>query len=218
MLEAIDRVANHAKTYSWVSYLVDLVKSNYEKCQEQGTPIRFYSLLIWIAMSRMSPVGHLKFTNLSGPPMYNYSFFKIKTKIKGEPSPKEMFAMWLQLIKSSYHKWHIPQNIRRALPPMCHIELGLEYTKVWYVDGHVAEPVELPYCSTIDQIFGELTRQSRTITPIPAKAREIQVNLLLPLIDGEKVEQHEAELKLQSFVSKAKTLTLTPKKKPVKDD
>ena len=71
ILEAIDRVANHTKTYSWVSYLADLVKSNCEKCQEQGTPIRFYSLLIWIAMSRMSPVSHPEFTNLSGPSMYN---------------------------------------------------------------------------------------------------------------------------------------------------
>ena len=28
MLEAIDEVTNHAKTYSWMSYLADLVKSN----------------------------------------------------------------------------------------------------------------------------------------------------------------------------------------------
>ena len=65
MLEAIDGVANHAKPYSWASYLANLVKSNCEKCQEQGTPMIFYSLLIWIAMLRMSPVGPLEFTNLS---------------------------------------------------------------------------------------------------------------------------------------------------------
>jgi len=46
MLEAIDGVTNHRKMYSWVTYLADLVKSNCEKCQEQGTPIRFCSLLI----------------------------------------------------------------------------------------------------------------------------------------------------------------------------
>ena len=57
MLEAIDGVANHGKTYNWASYLADLIKSNCEKCQEQGTPIRFCSLLIWIAMSRISPIG-----------------------------------------------------------------------------------------------------------------------------------------------------------------
>ena len=77
---------------------------------------------------------------------------------------------------------------------MCYIEFGLDYTKLWCVDGHITELVELPYYLTVDQIFGELTQHSKTITPIPTEAREIQVNLLLPLTDGEKVEQHEAEL------------------------
>ena len=45
MLESIDGVANHVKIYNWANYLADLVKRNYEKCQEQGTPIRFFSLL-----------------------------------------------------------------------------------------------------------------------------------------------------------------------------
>lgn len=194
MLEAINGVANHAKTYSWVSYLVDLVKSNCEKCQEKCTPIKFYSLLIWIAMSRMSHVGQPEFMNLSRPSMYNCTYFKIKTKVKGEPSPKEMFDMWLQHIKLACHKWRVPQNIRQALPPTCHIELGLDDTKSWYVDGQAAEPVKLPYYTTVEQIFGELTRQSKTITPIPPKAREIQVDLLLPLTYGQKIKQHEVEL------------------------
>lgn len=101
---------------------------------------------------------------------------------------------------------------------MCHIELGLDYTKLWYVDGHATKPVELPYYPIVDQIFGELTRESNTITPIPAEAREIQVDLLLPLTDREKVEHHEAKLQMQSFVSKEKTLTPTPEKKPIEDD
>ena len=86
MLEAIDGVANHGKTYSWANHLDGLVKMNCEKFQEQGTPIRFCSLLIWIAMSRISPIAQPKFTNLSGPSMYNYTCFKIKSKIKGDPS------------------------------------------------------------------------------------------------------------------------------------
>ena len=46
MLEAIEGVAYHAKTYSWANYLADLVKTNCDKCQEKGTPIIFCSLLI----------------------------------------------------------------------------------------------------------------------------------------------------------------------------
>ena len=41
----------------------------------------------------------------------------------------------------------------------CHIELGLDYTKLWYVDGQATEPVKLPYYSMVEQIFGELTWQ-----------------------------------------------------------
>ena len=112
MLEVIEEVAYHAKTYSWADYLADLVKTNCEKCQEQGTPIRFYSLLIWIAMSKISPVGQPEFTSLSTPTMYKYSCFKIISKVLGIPSPKQIFTMWLQEVKSTYNKWRVPQNIR----------------------------------------------------------------------------------------------------------
>ena len=46
MLEAIEGVAYHAKTYSSANYLADLIKTNCEKCQKQGSPIKFCSLLI----------------------------------------------------------------------------------------------------------------------------------------------------------------------------
>ena len=87
--------------------------------------------------------------------------------------------------------------------PTCHIESGLDHTKLWYTDSQGVEPVDLPYYPTIEHIFGELTRQSNTITPIPSLAKEIQVDHLLPLTDREKVEQHEAELQIQSFVTEA---------------
>ena len=87
--------------------------------------------------------------------MYNYTCFKIKSKIKGDPSPKEIFSMWLLQVKSACHKWRVPQNIRRALPLTCHIELGLDYTKLWYVNGQAVEPVDLPYYPSVEQIFGE---------------------------------------------------------------
>ena len=68
--------------------------------------------------------------------MYNYTCFKIKSKIKGDPSPKDIFSMWLLQVKSACHKWRVSQKIRRALPSTCHINLGLDYTKLWYADDH----------------------------------------------------------------------------------
>ena len=67
-------------------------------------------------MSKISPIGQPKFTNMLGPSMYNYKCFKIKSKIKGDPSPKEIFSMWLLQVKSACHKWRVPQNIRWAFP------------------------------------------------------------------------------------------------------
>ena len=100
--------------------------------------------------------------------MYNYTCFKIKSIIKGDPSVKEIFSMCLLQVKSACHKWRVPQNIHRALPLTCHIELGLDHTKLWYVDGQGAELVDLPYYPMVEHIFRELTQQSKTVTPIPS--------------------------------------------------
>ena len=58
----------------------------------------------------------------------------------------------------------------------------------------------------------------KIVTPILSHAKEIQVDLFLPLIDGEKVEQHEAELQMQSFVLEAQTPTQTHEKKTAEAD
>ena len=86
--------------------------------------------------------------------MYNYTCFKIKFKIRGDPIPTEIFSMWLLQVKSSCHKWKV-QNIHQTLPLACNIDLGLDYTKLWYADDQVAEPVDLPYYPSVEQIFGE---------------------------------------------------------------
>jgi hypothetical protein len=116
MLEVIEGVANHAKTYNWSNYLADLVKTNYEKCQEKGTPIRFFSFLIWISMSKISPIDRPEFTSLSSPSMYNYACFKIREKSLAIPNPKHIFTMWLQEVKLARHKWRVPQNIHWETP------------------------------------------------------------------------------------------------------
>lgn len=95
MLESIEGVATHGKTYNWANYLAKLVKANCKKCQELGTPIRLYSLLIWIAMTKISLVGQPKLTSLSTQAMYNYAYFKIRSKVMGIPSPKQILTIWI---------------------------------------------------------------------------------------------------------------------------
>ena len=104
MLEAIDNIVYHTKVYNWVAHIVELLKSNWERCQELDTPIRFLSLLIWIAMMKISLVGQPEFTILRIPSMYNYNCFKIMVKVLGVPSPREIFDRWLQNVKLVFYR------------------------------------------------------------------------------------------------------------------
>ena len=61
MLEAVDTIANIGKIYRWAKYVVDMLKGICEKCQESGGIIRFPSLIIWIVMYYLCPVGDKQF-------------------------------------------------------------------------------------------------------------------------------------------------------------
>lgn len=128
--------------------------------------------------------------------MYNYACFKIGEKVMGTPIPKHIFTMSLQEVKSACHKWGVPQNIRRALPPTFHIELGIDHTKLWYVGGQEAESTNLPFYPMVNEIFNELAWQSNMLNPIPPEAREIYTDLLIPVTNGEKMDQYEAKLQM----------------------
>lgn len=52
-----------------------------------------------------------------------------------------------------------------------HLELGLDYTKVWYSHGAGGEPEELDYYPSADQIFMNLSRQTNTEYRVPESAR-----------------------------------------------
>ena len=57
MLEAVDTIADTGKIYRWDGYVTDMLKGICEKCQESGGIIRFPSLMIWIVMYSLCPVG-----------------------------------------------------------------------------------------------------------------------------------------------------------------
>ena len=57
MLEALDTIANTRKIYRWVEYVTNMLKGICEKFQESGGITRFPSLIIWIVMYYLCPVG-----------------------------------------------------------------------------------------------------------------------------------------------------------------
>ena len=61
MLEAVDTIADTGKIYRWAEYVADMLKGICEKCQESRGIIRFPSLMIWIVMYYLCPIGDKQF-------------------------------------------------------------------------------------------------------------------------------------------------------------
>ena len=57
MLEAVDTIATNGKVYKWAEYVTDMIKNICEKCQETRGIIRLMSLILWIVMYSLCPVG-----------------------------------------------------------------------------------------------------------------------------------------------------------------
>ena len=46
MLEVVNTIATNGKIYIWAEYVVDMVKTIYERCQEMRGIIRFPSIIL----------------------------------------------------------------------------------------------------------------------------------------------------------------------------
>ena len=57
MLEAVDTITTDGRIYRWGDYVVDMVKTICERCQDIGGIIKFPSLILWIIMYHICPEG-----------------------------------------------------------------------------------------------------------------------------------------------------------------
>ena len=109
---------------------------------------------------------------------------------------------WLQQLKVHTTRWRVPQNIQRSLPKRSHIQLELDHTLVWYMQGEKSNAKALDYYPSVEQIFWELSRQAGTKIQIPTKAKEIDFSIEESLTDQEKEEHYELNLYISTFMSK----------------
>ena len=114
---------------------------------------------------------------------------------------KVLLENWLQQLKVHTTRWRVPQNIRWSLPKKAHIQLELDHTVVWYMQGAKSNTKALDYYPSVEQIFQELSRQARAKIPIPAKAKETNFSIEEPLTNQEKEEDYELNLYINTFVS-----------------
>jgi len=57
VLPAVVQIAENNTVYNWAKHVVDLLVENIKNYQDNGANIRFPSLLIWLAMTDVTPVG-----------------------------------------------------------------------------------------------------------------------------------------------------------------
>ena len=95
----------------------------------------------------------------------------------------------------------MPQNIWRCLPPIAHIQLEVKYITVWHKQGSKAKKKPLNYYPTLEEIFIELARKSKTNITIPKAAKESNQLILEPFTDQEKEEEYEVNLHISTFTS-----------------
>lgn len=218
MLEVVLNMVVSGKQYNWANYLADIIWTICSGCQNDGATIRYLSLIIWIAMMHLRQSGNKDFSLERPMLMQNFKSFTFGGSRLGPSIVKIWLEVWFQNLKTVFTRWRVPQNVRRSLPSSAHIQLELDHTKVWHLQGIGGAARTLKFYPSIDEIFNELNRQSNTILTIPAKARDVSVPVVEPLIDQEKEEEYEGRLYMHTFIYEAEptvakrplALTLTP--------
>ena len=163
-----------------------MLKTICEKCQESTGIIRFPSLIIWRVMYHLFPVGDKQFEEPHKYHMWRFKPFSHNGTLKELANGKVLLENWFQTLKFQTTRWRVPQNIQRSLPKKTHIQLELDHTAVWYMQGVKSKPKPLNYYPSFDEIFQELARQSNTKLLIQARAKGTDHPIEEPLTDQEK--------------------------------
>ena len=158
MLEAVDTIVKTRKVYRWDQYVTDMLKGICDKCQDSRGIIRFLSLIIWIVMYYLCPVGDNFFKEPTKFHMWRFKPFAQTGTLKELANGKVLLENWFQQLKLQMTRRRVPRNIRRSLPKIEHIQLELDHTVVWYMQGVKEKANTLDYYPTVEEIFRELAR------------------------------------------------------------
>ena len=91
--------------------------------------------------------------------------------------------------------WHFNSFSMSRTPQ----ELELDHTIVWHVQGSITKSKPLEYYPTIEEIFTELSRKTKTKITIPKATKGINQPIVEPLTDQEKEEDYEVHIHINTF-------------------
>ena len=110
-------------------------KNRLRAVQEMGGIIKFPSLILWIVMYHIYLEGSLVFQEPTKLDMNRFKPFS-QTGTPHELGQGKFFLEnWFQQLKVCTTRWRVPQNIQQNLPTNSHIQLELDHTSVWYMQG-----------------------------------------------------------------------------------
>ena len=96
MLEVVDTIVTNGKIYRWAEYVIDMVKTICERCQEMGGIIRFPSLILWIVMYHIFPEENQFFQEPTRFHMWRFKPFSQKGTLKELEDIKVLLENWIQ--------------------------------------------------------------------------------------------------------------------------
>lgn len=155
-------------------------------CQDNGTSIRFPSLLIWLAITDITPVREAEFMAIGQSFMFNFRSFLVNNPKKHMDKAKMLFEQWFQNLKVKCGRWRVAQNVQRSLPSGAYIDLQLDYTRVWSGVDEVGTASDLDYIPLVAEIYAELSSQTGCQIQPPSVALATCEQLSIPLTEEKK--------------------------------
>jgi hypothetical protein len=150
MLEPIGKIFQTGAQFDWENHLVALVKRLTAKnAKKTMCAIKFPSLLIWIAMSKVCPVREPSFTAHETPTMNNFRVFSSGASSSYDSiSPNIMFKCWVNHVKNVSHKWCFNQKVSSRITTNRPYSTnpGYHHALVWNFGGPTPKEMEYqPY-------------------------------------------------------------------------
>ena len=82
--------------------------------------------------------------------MWRFKPFSQKGTLKELEDKKVLLENWLQQLKIRTTRWRVHYNIQRNLPKKSHIQLEIDHSSVWYMQGAKSNAKALDYYPSVE--------------------------------------------------------------------
>jgi hypothetical protein len=182
-LATIFDIAEEGTIYNWSDYLASLMNASIVDCQNKSMPFRFASLLIMIAMEKITPVELPVAETSKNPAAWKYASFTVQWQEKWKIDAQPMFLKWLAEVERACQQPRVSQSLRDNMGSRVKICLFPDSTRL-IVEGATSAPRDLGFVVSDSEGLAELDRQLSQNTEVVAVT--VSPVKLTELSDSEK--------------------------------